>query len=124
MPNSATPDPQSTVTWLRLTFEDLDSIKPGSALAKKVAQEAVGYESAWRPAYVNAVERLVINPAMMVDEDAPITEPVDLDGEDGAYVMCWQFIPHKSVIPPEPDTPEQIQKMLERAKAVANKLKI
>jgi hypothetical protein len=97
------PRPDDTVVWTRLTFDDLADIKPGSALAKKIMAEAMTYASAWRPAYINAVERIVVNPDMMIDEDAPITEPTTLDNEDGAYVMCWQFIPHAAVIPPTVD---------------------
>lgn len=119
------PEPQDTVLWLRLTFDHLKDIKPGSALAKQIVQDAVFYESAWRPAYINAVERNVINPAMLVDEDAPITEPTTLDDDDGAYVMCWQFIPHKSVIPPsKTPPPAELNRAMWRLKAVADELDV
>lgn len=119
------PDPNDTVLWLRLTFEHLKDIKPGSELAKQILQDAVVYESAWRPAYINAVERNVINPAMFVDEDAPITEPTALDDDDGAYVMCWQFVPHKSVIPPSKTLPPaEIKRTISRLKAIAEELDV
>lgn len=111
----------NTVCWLQITEEDLDSIKPGSALAKKLMETVLNQESKWRPAYINAVERLIINPDLLVFEDAPITEPAEDDnGEDGAYVMCWQFIPHAAVIPPKPDTPKEAQDSLERIKRVSS----
>jgi hypothetical protein len=122
-----TPKPDDTVIWLRLTFEHLKDIKPGSELAKMILRDAIVYESAWRPAYINAVERLVINPNMMLDEDAPISDRETLDGEEGAYVMCWQFVPHSAVIPP---TDAQTIKgtgairSLERLKAIAENLDV
>lgn len=94
---------QTPVCWLLLTVEDLAGIKPGSALARKVGTEALNYLSAWRPAYINAVERTVINEDLLVDENAAISEPTggqDGFSDEGAYVMCWQFIPHAAVIPP------------------------
>lgn len=120
------PKPTDTVLWLRLTFEQLKDIKPGSELAKTVLRDALVYESAWRAAYVNAVERLIDNPTLMIDEDAPISDQETLDGEDGAYVMCWQFIPHSAVIPP---TNAQIagneaQNSLKRLKAIAENLDV
>ena len=119
------PEPKSddTVLWLRLTFEHLKDIKPGSKLAKMVLENAIAYESAWRPAYVNALERNGSNPAIMVDEDAPMTERQTLDDEDGAYVMCWHFIPHSSVIPPTSNpSPKEIGRSLGRLRAVAENL--
>lgn len=117
------PNDDDTVLWLRLTFEHLKDIKPGSALAKQILHDVTVYESAWRPAYINAVERNIVNPTLMVAEDAPISAPTELDGEDGAYVMCWQFIPHSSVIPPtrEPSSKE-INRSLGRLAEVANNL--
>lgn len=123
--NITPPMPTDTVLWLRLTFEELKDIKPGSKLAKRILHEAVAYESAWRPAYINAVERNVINPAMQIDDDAAITEPTTLDDEDGAYVMCWQFIPHSSVIPPSPTpTPQETNRMAGRLREIANNLDV
>jgi hypothetical protein len=114
---------------MRIAIEDLDSIKPGSLLAKKILETAVRHQSLWREAYVNAVERLVINPDLMVFEDAPITETVtshrnDEDGieDKGAYVMCWQFIPEKAVIPPKPDMPKEMQRSLAVLKQVSKLL--
>jgi hypothetical protein len=120
------PNPDDTVIWLRLTFEQLKDIKPGSELAKTILRDSLVYGSAWRPAYINAVERLIINPALMLDEDAPISDRETLDGEDGAYVMCWQFIPHSAVIPP---TNAQIAgppaaAELNRLKAIAENLDV
>lgn len=118
-----TPDPQDTVTWHRITFEDLADIKKGSPLAQKILQAATAYLSDWRPAYINAVERLVINPEMMVDEDTVISEPTTLDGEDGAYVLCWQFVPHSAVIPPSPShTTRQLNNDLDRLRVIGNAL--
>lgn len=123
------PDSDDTVCWMRIAIEDLDSIKPGSLLAKKILETAVRHQSLWREAYVNAVERLVINPDLMVFEDAPITETVtshrnDEDGieDKGAYVMCWQFIPEKAVIPPKPDMPKEMQRSLAVLKQVSKLL--
>lgn len=115
------PNPDDTVLWLRLTFDQLKDIKPGSKLAATILNDAIVYESAWRPAYVNAVERTVTNPTLMIDEDAPITAPENLDGEDGAYVMCWQFIPHAAVIPPN-TTAQETTRSLGRMRAVAENL--
>jgi hypothetical protein len=117
------PDPNDTVLWLRVTFDHLKDIKPGSELAKQILCDATVYESAWRPAYVNALERTVANPALMLDEDAPISAPETVDGEDGAYVMCWHFIPHSAVIPPNQNpTPQELTNSLGRLKAVADNL--
>ena len=120
------PNPDDTAMWVRLTFEQLKDIKPGSKLAKHILEDAPAYESAWRPAYINALERNVANPLIMVEEDAPITEPQELDGEDGAYVMCWHFIPHSSVIPPATQSAQheqqEINRSLGRLKAIANNL--
>ncbi|NDC55309.1 MAG: hypothetical protein EBZ69_00485 [Alphaproteobacteria bacterium] len=123
------PDSDETVCWIRIAVEDLDSIKPKSLLAKKILETAVLQQSMWREAYVNAVERLIINPNLMVFEDAPITETVtthrnDEDGieDKGAYVMCWQFVPEKAVIPPEPDTPAEMQRSLAVLKQVSKLL--
>jgi hypothetical protein len=118
------PEPDDTVTWLRLTFEDLEGVTPGSALAKKIMYATISYESAWRPAYINAVERIIINPDLLVHSDTVISTPTMVDGEDGAYVMCWQFIPHKAVIPPEEDTAAQIGESLSRLRLLAEKLDI
>ena len=117
------PPADDTVFWLRLTFEDLKDIKPGSKLAEKVLRDLPVYESAWREAYINAVERTVDNPALMIDEDAVISEPVVLDEADGAYVMCWQFIPHAAVIPPDPNiTAKTLTKSLGRLREAAKNL--
>lgn len=113
------PKPDDTVCWVRVSFADLTDIKPSSELAKKIVDHAMLQESNWRTAYINAVERLVINPDLMVEEDAPISEPVYNEGVDGAYVMCWQFIPHAAVIPPANNTPEEITRSLERLKVVS-----
>jgi len=118
------PKPTDTVLWLRLTFEQLKDIKPGSELAKTVLRDSLVYESAWRPAYINAVERLVDNPTLMLDEDAPISDQETLDGEDGAYVMCWQFIPHSAVIPPNAQIASPSANTLARLKTIAENLDV
>lgn len=114
-----TPHEDDTVFWLRLTFEDLKDIKPGSKLAAKVLRDLPLYESAWRESYINALERTVANPSIMVDEDTVIDHTV-LDGEEGAYVLCWHFIPQAAVIPPDPAViPKTAGKSLGRLRQAA-----
>lgn len=116
------PHEDDTVFWLRLTFENLKDIKPGSKLAAQVLTDLPTYESGWREAYINALERTVANPAIMVDEDTVIDHTV-LDGEEGAYVLCWHFIPQAAVIPPKTDlVSNNVHKSLGRLRQAANNL--